>query len=163
MKIVLGLMICVGLLAGCDADRIAKLEKENADLKAKVEKQSTALNFDLQQKTAKDARSWFASSFTKDKDTIYLDYTNHYNKKLNTCFVWVERHNRDTDSQKLLGPWFNIVEVWNVYENSKYGSYVEHNDPKDQQPHTELDCDVGGKSCSSLKEFQNLTQSFFND
>lgn len=67
MKIALGLMICVGLLAACDADRISKLEKANTDLKAKVEKQSTALDYDLQQKCAKDAQSWFASRFPETK------------------------------------------------------------------------------------------------
>lgn len=30
------------IASGCDADRLSKLEKENADLKAKVEKQDAA-------------------------------------------------------------------------------------------------------------------------
>lgn len=34
----LGLLICCSALVGCDAERTAKLEKENAELKAKIEK-----------------------------------------------------------------------------------------------------------------------------
>jgi hypothetical protein len=46
----IGLLTCCALSAGCDADRISKLEKENAELKAKVEKQNIALQYDLEAK-----------------------------------------------------------------------------------------------------------------
>jgi hypothetical protein len=67
IKSVLVLMICIGLLAGCDADRIAKLEKDNADLKAKLDRQSAAVDYDLQAKCSKDARAWFNGNWLRDK------------------------------------------------------------------------------------------------
>jgi hypothetical protein len=84
MKLAIGLLTCCALLAGCEADRVAKLEKENADLKAKVEKQNTALDYDLQAKCSKDA--------------VLLDFTNHYDAKLNKCFILV------LESDKFSGP-----------------------------------------------------------
>jgi hypothetical protein len=92
MKIALGFMICVGLLAGCDADRIAKLEKENTELKAKVDRQEAAMNYDLQAKCSKDAHVWFNKNWSRDKNTILLDFTNHYNAKFNKCLILVEYH-----------------------------------------------------------------------
>jgi hypothetical protein len=101
--------------------------------------------------------------FSRDKDTIYLDYTNLYSKKLNSCFIWVEEHSRD-GQDKLLAPWCTYVSVWNVYENSKYGDFIEHHNPGNEQlPQSMVICDLGEKSCSSLKEFQGLTQSYFDD
>jgi hypothetical protein len=42
MRVWAALLVCFAL-AGCDKDRIGKLEKENADLKAKVDKQDVAV------------------------------------------------------------------------------------------------------------------------
>jgi hypothetical protein len=82
------LLVC----SACDTDRLNKLEKENADLKAEVAKTNAAADFNLQEKCSNAAKSWFRENWPRDKDTILLDETNHYNSKMNKCFVEVEYH-----------------------------------------------------------------------
>lgn len=65
----------------CDTERVDKLEKENADLKAALQKSNAASQFDLQQKCSNASKSWFRENWARDKDTILLDETNHYNGK----------------------------------------------------------------------------------
>ena len=124
MRIRAGSLICCALLAGCDADRISKLEKENAEPKAKVEKQSAAENLDLQAKCSKDSRIWFNENWSGGKKALFLDFTNHYNTKQNKCFIVVEYHfNSDTGIPgEFL--WVNDQLLYDVYENSKYGEFT---------------------------------------
>ena len=59
------LLICGCLIAsGCDTERLNKLEKENADLKSKLDRQSAVVNYDLQAKCSKDARAWFNENWS---------------------------------------------------------------------------------------------------
>jgi hypothetical protein len=62
------------------------------DLQAEIGKNAKSADFDLQSKCARDARTWFNDTWSRGKDTILLDYTNHYNKKSNQCFILVEYH-----------------------------------------------------------------------
>src|SRR6516225_4166184 len=90
--------VCLALLSllpACDDHaRLNKLEKENTELRAKVEKQSASENFDLQQKCSQAAERFLMQGWRRDKDTILLHYTNHYNQKQNICVIYVEEHTR---------------------------------------------------------------------
>jgi hypothetical protein len=87
------------VLSGCDTrERISRLERQSADLKAEVEKnQMTAANYDFQARCARDAKTWFDENWSRDKTTMLLTYSNHYQKRSNKCFILVEFH-------YLLGP-----------------------------------------------------------
>ena len=163
MKRVLGLLIGCALIAGCDADRVSKLEKENADLKAKVDRQDAALNFDLQAKCSKDARVWFGENWSRDKDTALLDFTNHYNKLLNKCFILVELHSNETPAPS----WWNDMTLTDIYENSRYGHYSEDHiinlNGKNLPVDRISDCEVYGNKCTSIAEFNNLTNSYMSN
>ena len=161
MRLVLA---CCILIAGCDNDRIAKLEKGNADLKAKVERQSAAVEYDLQARCAKDARAWFNLNWTpRDKNTTYLDYTNHYNSKLNACFIMIGYNFELPQSSN----WHNTSSLWNVYENEKYGEfgeghYYDYLKPGEERSRI-VDCTVTGTKCNSQQEFNNLVRQYMND
>lgn len=162
-----GLLACSFLVAGCDADRIAKLEKENADLKAMVEKQNAAAAYDLQAKCSKDARMWFNENWSSDKDTILLDFTNHYNVKQNKCFILVEYHY----NSRLAGPggdsWTNDMNLYDVYENSRYAQFDENHytywKPKYSTGDEVITCEVSGTQCKTGQEFNNLVGQYMND
>src|SRR5579859_1367236 len=82
--LVLSLILCTG----CDhEDRISRLEKQVSGLRSDVDKTSAERDFDLQAKCAKDARLWFNENWSKDKDSVFLDFTNHYNKSSNSCLI----------------------------------------------------------------------------
>src|SRR2546423_1847555 len=80
-------------------------------------------------------------------------YTNHYSKSLNQCFVLVEYHYGIGDAPS----WSNSISLWNVYENSQYGTYLESHliylKPKYTSESLVSNCEVVGKKCKTLDEF----------
>ena len=166
-RMAIGLLTFCILVAGCDADRIAKLEKENADLKAKVEKQSLVVDYDLQAKCAKAARTWFRENWPADKDTILLNFTDHYSAKFNKCFILVEYHY----NSRLAAPggesWTNDMNLYDVYENSKYAQFDENHytywKPKYSTGDEVISCTVSGKQCKTGEEFNNLVSQYMTD
>ena len=161
--------LAIGLVllfaAGCDTgDRISQLERENKDLKAELDKnRDTVTDYDLQAKCSKDAKTWFDVNWsgTRDADTKLLDYSNHYNKKQNMCFILVEYHY----GEHVGASWMNDMTLWNVYENSKYGSFTENHiitfksDARDMV----LECEVYGAKCKTGDEFNNLIRPYLSD
>jgi hypothetical protein len=163
----IGLMLCCALIAGCDADRIAKLEKENADLKTKVEKQNAATAYDLQAKCGKDSRTWFNLNWSRDKTTALLDFTNHYSAKLNKCFILVEYHDNSGLAYHGGYSWTNYMSLWDVYENMKYADFSENHytylKPKPSAGDEVITCEVAQQKCKTLDEFRNLTSQYLSD
>ena len=64
-------------------------------------------DLDLQAKCARDSKTWFRENWAtgSDKDTLLFVYHNHYNKRLNKCFIQVEYH-RSTGFER---SWSNHV------------------------------------------------------
>lgn len=154
------------LVVGCDngAERITRLEKENQELKAEVNKHNTALEYDLQAKCSKDAKQWFVENWGRpDKDTVLLTQTNHYNKDRNKCFVVVEYHYYFGKN----GSWTNHLELWDVYENSQYGDVSEMHrvelTPEYKVGENLIRCEVYGKKCSTLAEFNTAVRPFMSN
>lgn len=165
--------LCVGVcllalsLCGCDTGRINGLEKENANLKAQIEKENVARDYDLQVKCSKDARAFFNENWGRDKDTIFLDFTNHYNGKLNKCFILAEYH----FNSHLAGPhgdsWSNIMSLFDVYENMKYAEFGENHytyfKPEIRNSQEMIMCEVAGTKCNSQQEFSNLVGPYLSN
>lgn len=70
---------------GCNQDKIARLERENKELAEKLDSLAKAANLDMQAKCANQATNMFKESGL-GKERI-SSYTNHYQPKLNKCFV----------------------------------------------------------------------------
>jgi hypothetical protein len=155
------------IAAGCDSDRVSKLEKENQEMKAKLEKNNVALDYDLQAKCSKDARAWFHENWSRDKDTILLDFSNHYSAKLNKCFIFVEYHYNSSPSNGDLSSWANYMTLYDVYENVKYAEFsqnhIVHGKPDFKLEEPVITCDVRGTKCNALDEFNNLLPPYTND
>jgi hypothetical protein len=142
---------------GCDIpDRVGRLEKENKELQAEMKKGNAVAEYDLQARCSKDARAWFNENWSRDKDTILLDQTNHYNKTINKCFIVTEFHYSPTFLEK--GSWINDIEMTDVYENIKYGHFSEKHQLvlKPEYHFQELvdECWVYGSKCKTVEEFK---------
>ena len=152
------------LVVGCNnSERIAGLEKQNQEMKGEISKLRAASDYDLQAKCSRDARAWFNENWSRDKNTMLLDFTNHYNKNLNKCLALVEFHFLfDPNS----GSWTNDMTLWDIYENSKYGNYAEshlvYTKPfrvEDQMNR----CEMLDKTCKTIEEFKAFVRSYMND
>ena len=161
------LVICATclVLSGCDSDRIARLEKQNQELQDQLKKQQTSANLELQSKCSHDAKTWFNENWNRrDKDTTLLDFTNHYNKEMNKCFIVVEYHYSIGDGR---GSWMNDMTMWDVYENARYAQFSEsHIMAKDFLKVSDdvISCDPpSGNKCKSIQEFNNAISSYMNN
>lgn len=165
IAILLGLTVIA--LTGCDTERLNKLEKENTDLKAKINKTDVARDFDLQAKCGKDARIWFNENWSRDKDTILLDFTDHYNAKQNKCFILVEYHYNSKLADTRGTSWTNDMVLYDVYENAKYGEFGENHytyfKPEIRNGDEVIICEMLEQKCKIMDEFKKLLGPYLND
>ena len=166
-RLAVPLCFFVMIAAGCDSDRISKLEKENQEMKAKLDKSNAAIEYDLHAKCSKDARVWFNENWQRDKDTLLLDYSNHYNVKQNKCFILIEYHFNSHLAYTGGNSWTNDMTLMNVYENSKYAEFTENHitnwKPTIETREEVITCDVLGEKCKTADEFNNLSRPYMND
>jgi hypothetical protein len=166
--IVLGL----GLLPilGCNDDKIAQLQKQNEELKAQMAKQNAASDLDLQAKCSTAAKQWFNENWagtSREKGTIFLDYSNHYNKASNKCFVLSEYHYNSDFGGPGAESWTNVMTLMDVYENVKYANFSEnhitHFKPTINVGDEVITCDVQGDKCKTGDEFNNLVRPYLTN
>ena len=162
MKVKLLLLACAVLLTaiGCDtSQRITNLEKQ-------ISKRDIVADYDLQAKCAKDAKTWFRENWRDvvASTSILLDYTNHYNKAMNKCFIVVEYH---YTFDKDIGNWTNNVTLWDVYENVKIAEFNESHSIEYKPTTATVDrvvtCEVAGTKCTALQQFNNLCRPYMNN
>jgi hypothetical protein len=98
------------------------LEKQTTELPDQLRQQQQAADLDLQAKCGKNAKTWFDEHWSVDKNTTLLDYSNHYNKSINKCFVLAHRNYwMDTKSPYLM----KTAHIYDVYENLERGSVTQ--------------------------------------
>lgn len=118
---------------------------------------------DFQAKCSKDARVWFNENWQRDKTTTYLDFENHYNKKLGKCFIFVQWNYNDD-----AGPsWYSDSLLANIYENAKVANfhvYHEYNrDPGVASSDRMVSCHINGVNCKSSDEFEKTMRPYMSD
>ena len=115
--------------------------------------------YDLQERCGKRAEEIYKKDWGKVGVINHKDYqeigsfTNHYNKKLNKCFIL-------TSSQQY---WTNHTykenyELWDINDNKLNGSYYGGNPLG-----ASLQCNVLDTLCNSYKAWESLTKPFMND
>lgn len=161
MRALLKAVVCLTLLVfvtACDTERLNKLEKENADLKARVDQQNDVVSLGKQEKCSNAAANWVRANFRPgDRSMMMFDYTNHFNQKQNKCLVLVEYQYQGSKSGRVT----DNRGVWNVFENTLLANYSAPY-PEPGEAWTGA-CDVGGATCHSSDEFDNLIHPLMND
>jgi hypothetical protein len=153
---------------GCDnSDRISRLEKQNHELQVEVKRGQVIADYDLQAKCSKDARTWFNENWSRDKDTVLLDFTNHYNKKLNKCFILVEYHYNSHFAGPGGSSWTNRMTLSDVHENVEYGTFAEnhytHWKPEVTTYDEVITCEGPPQKCKTTEEFNGFVRPYMND
>lgn len=140
---------------------LQKQQSQLLDMKGKLEEKSKIENFDLQEKCAKQAHEVFTLS-GEDK-TSNSGYSNHYNEKLNKCFVKIDGTNM------INGVMWRSETVSDAFEGTQYGSYMWHTEEGKQYSEVSpIICTVKlpsgeEKMCHSQDEFDDLVTKNYMD
>jgi len=114
--------------------------------------------FELQERCGKRAEEWFKSEWgngiSSDKDgQTRASYRNHYNSKLNKCFVLLTSAIYEKDRTS-----YTDMELFDVNEQKGYGSFWEKFGVGQPQS-----CEVGNVPCLSEKEWNSLVTPYMGD
>lgn len=94
-----------------------------------------------------------------------MTYNLHYNQVKKACFIMVEHHMKSIFGED--GSWSNVMGIWDVLENNKYASiqvdHLIHRKPEYSVGDSTVECEVAGKECKSLDEFNAMTQPYMGN
>ena len=125
-------------LVGCNNQNQTKEQSS-------ISKTTSKEDYELQEQCGKRSEEFFRKKFKYSKPFLHQ---NHYNKKLNKCFILA----RYLDEQKYL---------YDVNENKRYGVFYKNpSTPK------EIDfvlCEVLEKECKSVSEFDSLVKPYMKE
>ena len=156
------LSVSMFLLSACNTDKLAQLEKQNKDLAAKLEAVTKQTNLDLQEKCAKQARTEFTAQGWKKEDMT--SYTNHYNSKVDKCFMEVTNSSGSGTGKSYVPTVYRILS--DAFEGKVYGEYFWQNGTgKKYWEVPPLMCKVTSLKgeetfCKSTEEFDELIKQF---
>ena len=140
------------LFAGCNDDRIAKLEKQTTELQQQVAGLQKSGQLDLQAKCAADADKWFEKRWQPDKDTMLLDHTNHYNVARNQCFVTVVYNFNGLVQLQ----WLGTLQLYDVYSNELYGAVTEDHTFENNKSNVTVAARCSARNAVRLRSIANL-------
>lgn len=106
--------------AGCEnTDEVGRLNRENSELKTQLAQQQKPNDLELQAKCSDMAKNYFVGRGYKDGDGFTFDYINHFNAKLNKCFIQISSYSPNDDAR--------FIDVYDAVEGKHYASYNGHN------------------------------------
>lgn len=149
------------LMTGCNSDRLAKLEKENGELRQKLESRQHA-DLATQEKCSTIARTFMNREYSNDGVTILLRQTNHYDVKAGRCFVLIEWH---YSPSKDSGNWYNRISLHDPVEGIEFGKVFVLHQPSDSADSTGkvYHCEVGDVKCTSVETFMTAVSKYMRD
>ena len=148
-------ILCCVYTSACNQDKIQRLEAQNRDLAAKL----ASANLDLQDKCSKRARIEFVDLWQKRP---LGTFTNHYNIKLNKCFVLFNEMQFDGGT---------IISSGRVLMDAFEGKELAHRfwrSEKGEKAGKITRCDVialdgTDKACHSTDEFEQMIKSYMRE
>jgi hypothetical protein len=118
--------------------------------------------YDLQEKCGRVARDWFKQFFgdgqSHTKDFSSSNYTNHYNGKLNRCFVVVASFSTIRDDKTKQIKSADDRHLVDVNENAAVGAYFKFSDMQ-----RTMSCGVAGQNCGSQPEWEQAVNSYMKE
>lgn len=115
-------------------------------------------DYELQERCGKRAEERFktevGNNISSDKDFAYSSgYTNHYNTKLNKCFILVTTTSYPKDRK---GNMIGMKNLYDINENKEYASFVTVKEKI-------TDCRVLDKDCKSEGEWDMLIKPYMEE
>lgn len=140
---------------GCNNQTPTKEKSSVSEKKIKEE-------YDLQERCGKRCDEVFTKGFGKEGITNSTDkssqmmsnYTNHYNNKMNKCFMIITSTSYLSKTKDVIV----MKNIFDVNENKDYGSVVKY----EKRPTTNI-CWVLGKKCKSEEEWDLLVKPYMEE
>jgi hypothetical protein len=154
------LIALVGILAYLAYSQRVALQQQRQvtqELNAKFNALAAG-SIDLQEKCAKQALEEFKfEGLQEHKEDKLASFSDHYNVKLNRCFVQIYYADARQD-----GSIFMSETLVDAFEGKLYGHYLQRTNKTKTFP---ADCKITlvtgtEKSCDSLPEFESLTKQY---
>jgi hypothetical protein len=112
------------------------------------------LKYELQERCGQTA----LAAFNRDNPGQGIaSYENHYNLRLNKCFVLYTTTFFNSKTTNL------SLTIFDVNENKEYGEYFGTQDSQRQHPLATLYCTVRDILCHSEDEWRQLTKSYMEE
>jgi hypothetical protein len=112
-------------------------------------------------------RAWFNGNWSRDKNTILLDFTNHYDAKLNKCFILVDYHYKSDFARPGGDSWTNEMSLTDVQQNAKLAYFAENHitnwKPQYSLGDEVISCNVPNKEWKAGDEYNNLVSPYMAD
>lgn len=151
------LSLCMIFLVACQQNEKApKSASENLSHAASPKEE-----YDLQERCGKRAEEYFKREYgngisnTKDGQSMTV-YTNHYNKKLNKCFILLTTTNVTYKDKKVSSSTFRSL--YDINENKEYGIFF-----KRDNDNFVFECKVSDKVCNSEDEWEALIKPYMEE
>jgi hypothetical protein len=114
-------------------------------------------DIELQNRCEKSCEEFFKQKYgnsiidTKDESGI-RNFHNHFNKKLNKCFILIINTGFKKDIDNTSYKWKSL---WDINENKQYGSF--------QYLRMVINCDVLDKKCNSEREWDSVVRPYMEE
>ena len=138
-------------MGGCEYQIVSQSELSKTQDEIASLKKNT---LDNQEKCAKQAKSFFAD-LKLDNDTH--DFENHYNLKLNKCFVLVSKYVAKIDD-------FASKDLYDAFEQKNYASWAWKS--KEDKKYWEVKpfiCTMLDAYCQSTEEFDAFVKTYMEE
>lgn len=123
--------------------------------------------YELSRECSKDAEDSFKKDYgdgqetSKEERTIY-GYTNHYNSRLNKCFILITsstfyKHTKDKPKSVT-----TVQELYDLNDKKEYASYYGDWNVTTKSDDSVL-CNVQQKPCKSANEFKELIKPYMEE
>jgi hypothetical protein len=119
--LILALILAVAILGYILHSQITVLtdqQRQIHELNAKIEAKAKTASLEFQEKCSKQAWETYAENGWKKEPMA--SFTNHYNDKMNKCFVLVQN---TTQSKPFNGTFFTNKILFDAFEGKSYGEY----------------------------------------
>jgi hypothetical protein len=147
----------LALLIGCDQQQSETSSKASSSVRSARE------DYEMRERCGKVAADWFKNYFGSKETESYVtpaDYSNHYNRKLNKCFVLANGtsypKSKRNKNDKFSYEKFVQAILLDVNENKLYGGFFETDGKLDS-------CKVLEVPCTSLDDWKRLVRSYMED
>ena len=123
-----------------------------------ISKKKIKEDYELKERCGKQCQEYFEKMYGKGTITTEIGlqhryYRNHFNIKLNKCFI-LEYGFNSTKDGKLL---FDYRELRDIHENKIYGKVVRDNNK------STLNCNVADNQCNSVEEWDLLVKPYMEE